>query len=78
MLRSDGTPSGYCQIQVDCGKDTIGGMLAVATDAQGRFELPVPAGETVDLVGIDFELMKTFRASGIAAGTEGLVLRLEP
>ena len=78
VLRADGSPADFCLVQIDHGESSVGGALAVATDAQGRFELPAAAGARVDLVACDYGVGKLARARDIVAGSEGLVLALEP
>jgi RNA polymerase sigma factor (sigma-70 family) len=78
VVGADGAPTEWCMVQIDYAAETYGGLLAVATDVQGRFELPVPAGEHVDVVAFDYAVKKVGRARNVAAGTEGLVIRLDP
>ena len=75
-----GTPCPNAIVQIDLGDDLVGGALAIQADAEGRFELSVPAGERVDLVAHELgaEGLRVGRARSIPAGTEGVVLRLEP
>jgi hypothetical protein len=58
----------------------MGRFLAVPTDSAGRFELPVPAGQNVDIMAHQMasEGVLQGRVRNVKAGADGVVLRLGP
>ena len=85
VLAADGTTLPDATVQVDHGDGRVGGFSAVATDANGRFQLLVPAGVPVDLLAADWRNVaegaagvKLGRIQGVEPGTSDLTIRIEP